>query len=131
MHEPSPTSEVYRSCMKSLNDGEYCASVVDAVLESAKRIYSYTPKGRTKPRLHLVLPPFVDYVVNVFVDQDKRSVAVTLRAPNHLVILVYERTGDGGIALKSATVNNLELAALWNSPLGPNMPTLGADYEVG
>jgi len=123
MREPSPTSEVYRSCMKSLNDGEYCASVVDAVLESAKRIYSYTPKGRTKPRYYLVLPPFVDYVVNVFVDQDKRSVAVTLRAPNHLVILLYERTGDGGIALKRATVNNLELVALLNSPLDLKKPT--------
>jgi len=131
MREPSPTSEVYRSCMKSLNDGEYCASVVDAVLESAKRIYSYTPKGRTKPRFHLVLPPFVDYVVNVWVDQDKRSVVVTLRARNHSVLLVYERTSDGGITLKSATVHNLELAALLNSPLESISPTLGADYEVG
>jgi hypothetical protein len=117
--------------MKSLNDGEYCASVVDAVLDASKRIYSYTPKGRTKPQFYLVLPPFVDYMVNVLVDQDKRSVAVTLRAPNHSVLLIYERTGNGGIALKSATVHNLELAALLNSPLEPKMPTLGADYEVG
>ncbi|CAG25656.1 hypothetical protein PyrSV_gp37 [Pyrobaculum spherical virus] len=116
MLNETPLAQVYRSCMEAVNDAEYCAKVIDVVIDSAKRVYSYVPEGRTKPKIYVLLAPDVDYVAGVLVDKDKKSVIILLRAPRHAVSLLYERNKDGWFTLKSATVSNNELAALMNGP---------------
>jgi hypothetical protein len=111
--------EIYRSCMDALNDAEYCANVVDAVLQSARKVYTY---GSSKPRLQLVLSSDIDYAANILVDKTKKSVIVMLRAPNHLVYLLYEAGQDGKFVLRRADVSNMEMLALTNPPLRPSNP---------
>jgi len=117
----SPVSQVYRSCIQTLGDAEYCSSVVDAVIQAlTTRIYSYPSQGHAKTKFFLVLSPDVEYTTSVLVDADKRAVVLWLRAPNHSVSLVFGRSSDGSKAvLSGALVHNLELIALQNPPLIP------------
>jgi len=112
---------VYKMCMNAVHDTEYCATLVEILLEvSTKRVFSYVPEGRPKPRFHLVLPSDVDYMANIMVDKTKKSVIIMLVAPHHAVALIYERGKDGNATLKSATVSSVEVAALMNGPFRLN-----------
>ena len=108
---------VYKSCMDTLGDVEYCARLVDIILElSSKRAFSYVSKRRPRTKFYLVLPR-IDYSAGILVDKTKKSVVVMLYAPRHAVSLVYERNQDGGFTLTRATVSNPEYAAMTNGPL--------------
>jgi hypothetical protein len=118
MYERNPVSDVYRSCMNALGDAEYCAGVVDAVLQAAlSRVHRYAPKGRKKPIFYIVLANNIDYATSPWVDQTKGLVAVVLRGPNHSISLVYEKDDDGRFVLSRAAVSNLEYMAMLNGPL--------------
>jgi len=109
---------VYKACMDMLGDAEYCTSLVEVILDIyTRRVFSYVPKGRSKPKFHLVLPHDVDYTAGILVDKLKNSVVLILQAPRHAVSLVYERNKDGGFTLMRATVSNPEFAAMTNGPL--------------
>jgi hypothetical protein len=118
MPEYNPVSDVYRSCMNAVGDAEYCAGVVDAVLQTVlTRVYNYVSEGRKKPIFYLVLANNIDYVTNPWVDLNKKSVAVVLRAPNHSISLVYQKDDGGRFVLRRAAVSNLEYMAMLNGPL--------------
>jgi len=109
---------VYKTCMDSLNDAEYCSALMEVVLELyTRRVFSYTPMGRDKPIFHLALPHNVDYTAGILVDLTKKSVVILLHAPHHVVHLKYERNEDGRFAFKNALVSNLEVVAAMNGPL--------------
>jgi len=123
MPEYNPATDVYRSCMNALGDAEYCAGVVDAVLQTVlTRVYSYAPEGRKRPVFYLALVNDIDYVTNPWVDLNKKSVAVVLRGPNHSISLVYERDDSGRFVLRRAAVSNLEYMAMLNGPLNQSGP---------
>lgn len=108
---------VYKTCMDSLNDAEYCSALMEVVLELyTRRVFSYTPMGRDKPIFHLALPHNVDYTAGILVDLTKKSVVILLHAPHHVVHLKYERNEGGRFVFKNALVSNLEVAAAMNGP---------------
>jgi hypothetical protein len=110
--------------MNAIGDAEYCAGVVDAVLQAAlTRVHRYVPEGRKKPVFYIALVNNIDYAASPWVDQTKKSVAVVLRGPNHLIFLIYQRDDDGRFVLRRAAVSNLEYMAMFNGPL--NQPTSG------
>jgi len=118
MPERNPVADVYRSCMDVLGDGEYCAGVVDAVLQAAlSRVHGYMPEGRKRPKFYLVLANDIDYVTNPWVDQTKQSVVVVLRGPNHSISLAYEKDSGGQFVLRRVAISNLEYLAMLNGPL--------------
>jgi len=122
MSEYTPATDVYRSCMDALGDAEYCAGVVDAVLQAAlSRVYRYVPEGRKRPVFFLVLANKIDYKIGPWVDEAKESVAVELRAPNHSISLLYKRDSRGRFVLSSAAVSILEYMAMLNGPLNPSL----------
>jgi len=109
---------VYKTCMDTLGDAEYCTSLVEVILDLyTRRVFSYEPKGRAKPKFHLVLPRDVDYTAGILVDTTKKSAVVLLHAPHHVVHLKYERNEDGRFTLKGAWASNLEVVAAMNGPL--------------
>jgi len=123
MPERNPVTDVYRSCMNALGDAEYCAGVVDAVLQTVlTRVYSYVSEGRKRPVFYLALVNNIDYVTNPWVDLNKKSVAVVLRGPNHSISLVYERDDSGRFVLRRVAVSNLEYMAMLNGPLNRSGP---------
>jgi len=125
MPERNPVTDVYRSCMDVLGDAEYCAGVVDAVLQAAlSRVHKYVSEGRKRPVFYLVLANSIDYATNPWVDQTKQSVAVVLRGPNHSISLLYERDDGGGFVLRRVAISNLEYMAMLNGPLN-QPPTSG------
>jgi hypothetical protein len=108
---------VYKTCINTLGDAEYCASLVEVVLElSTRRVFSYT-RGRDKPRFYLVLPRNVDYTAGILVDSAKKSAVIMLRAPHHMVHLTYERNAGERFVFKNALVFNMEVAAAMNGPI--------------
>jgi hypothetical protein len=116
--------------MQALNDAEYCSGVVDAVVQTlSSRVYSYVPEGRGKPRWHLVLSN-VDYVLGVFVDENKQSVVTVLRAENHMVYLIYKKNSDRRFVLRNTLVHTIQNEAMLNGPLIPK-GALSEDNEVG
>jgi len=118
MPEHNTATDVYRSCMNVIADGEYCAGVVDAVLQSAlSRVHKYVPEDRKKPVFLLVLANNIDYNIGPWVDETKESVAVQLRGPNHSISLLYKRDDRGRFILRSAAVSILEYMAMLNGPL--------------
>jgi hypothetical protein len=118
--------------MQSLNDGEYCSGVVDAVVQTlSSRVYSYVSEGRKKPRWYLVLSPKVDYVLGMFVDENKQSVVLVLRADNHMVYLIYKKNSDGRFVLRNALVHTIQNEAMLNGPLIPKEALSEGGYEVG
>jgi len=109
---------VYKTCVDTLSDAEYCSALVEVVLELyTRRVFSYVPKGRDKPKHYLMLPHDVDYTAGILVDTTKNSFIIVLQAPRHAVSLVYERNKDGGFTLTRATVSNPEFVAMTNGPL--------------
>jgi hypothetical protein len=131
-HIASRVSDVYRSCMQALNDGEYCAGVVDAVVNTlSNRVFRYVPEGREKPIRFLVLSPKVDYVQGIFVDESKQTVVTMLRAVNHAVYFVYKKDSGGRFVLRSALVHTIQNEAMLNGPLIPKDALSEGDYEVG
>jgi hypothetical protein len=111
--------------MNALGDAEYCAGVVDAVLQAAlSRVHKYVPEGRKRPVFYLVLANKIDYAISPWVDETKESVAVELRGPNHSVSLLFERDDRGRFVLRSAAVSIMEYMAMLNGPLKP-LPTSG------
>jgi hypothetical protein len=122
MHRKPAASEVYSSCMKELDDAQYCSGLVDAYLQAtSSRLFGYIPKGRTRPWYMLLLND-IEYDPIVMVDyQEKRTVFVVLRGPNHSIGLLYERGSDGRFVLRVTTFSNLELTAILNGPLDPTV----------
>jgi hypothetical protein len=124
----SPIVKLYRECMATVNDVDYCVKVIDIVVHVAnKRVFTSMPEGRNKPRFHLMLPPDVDYSAGILVDKDKKSVIVMLRAPHHSAGLLFELT-DGGYRLKTTSIITLETMALLNGPL-PDIPYKREGHE--
>ncbi len=130
-------SDVYEWCMEVTDgDAEYCADVKDiAAHVAATRVFSYI---HNNIKFLLVLPDIIyiskvidegdttvliavkaTYAAKILLDEQKKGIAVLLKAPNHIVTLVYERFSyeKGKIALKKAIVTNRELSALINGPL--------------
>jgi hypothetical protein len=111
--------------MNALGDAEYCAGVVDAVLQTVlTRVYRYVSKGRQRPIFFLALVNNIDYATKPWVDINKKSVAVVLRGPNHSISLIYQRDDGGRFVLRRAAVSNLEYIAMLNGPLN-QPPTSG------
>jgi hypothetical protein len=118
-------AEIYRSCMKSLNDAEYCAGVVDTVVDAASRwIYSYASEGRINPmfRFHIIRT-HSDYQVKIFVDSKKESLILKLDGLGHSIHLYYEREG-GKFVLKRGGIVSLETIALMNGYFEPPLDAL-------
>jgi hypothetical protein len=111
--------------MNALGDAEYCAGVVDAVLQAVlTRVHNYVPEGQKRPIFYVVLANNIDYAISPWVDQTKQSVVVVLRGPNHSISLAYERDDGGRFVLRRAAVSNLEYMAMLNGPLN-QLPTSG------
>jgi len=115
-------AEIYRSCMRSLNDIEYCAGVVDTVVDAASRwIYTYTHASgdRNRPtfRFHIIRT-HSDYTVKIFVDAKKESLILVLDGLGHSIHLYYEREG-GKFVLKRGGIASLETIALMNGYFEP------------
>jgi type IV secretory pathway VirB6-like protein len=106
-------SNVYRWCMERLNDGEYCANVVDAVIQATRsRLFQRASRRGTVLQLLLLYDGGYEY--DVLLDKDKRRVAVLLNAPTHTVALLYET--DKGVVLKDIAISKLEFVAMMNGP---------------
>jgi hypothetical protein len=129
LRKASGVSDVYRSCMQALNDGEYCSGVVDAVVHTlTNRVFRYVPEGRKRPIRYLVLSPNVEYVQGTYVDENKQSVVTTLRAENHMVYLIYKKDSDGRFVLRNALVHTIQNEAMLNGPLIPKDALSEGDY---
>jgi hypothetical protein len=121
-------TNIYNSCMRSLNDVEYCSGVVGAVVDAASRwVYTCVPEGRTKPRVHIIRTHSV-YGIDVYVDKYKEGVIVVLDGRGHSIHLFYKREGDKFV-LRRGVIHTLGTVALTNSyfepPLGASKSSVG------
>jgi hypothetical protein len=120
MDRGSTISDVIEDCMYMTGDVNICAGIAGALLYvSTRRVFSYTPRGRPKPKFYLALPDDVDYRVDLLTDREYKLFAVVLRGPYHAVSLVYEREQDGRFVLSRTAVSNQEYAAMINGPIRP------------
>ncbi len=129
-------SRVYRWCMEATGgDAEYCADVKDVAAQvAATRVFSYM---HNNTKFLLLLPDVIyisklidedtealfavktAYAARIFIDDERREIAVMLEAPSHSVAIVFEREQRGKPILKRTIVTNRELSALINGPLKP------------
>jgi hypothetical protein len=126
-------SGVYQWCMEiTRGDAEYCADVKDVAAQvAATRAFSCV---HNKTRFHLLLPSAiyvaqlidvggaavlyvakVGYAARILLDEEKKKITALLEAPNHVVMLIYER--EGRLVLKKAVFAGREFLALLNGPL--------------
>jgi hypothetical protein len=116
-------ADIYNSCMRSLNDVEYCAGVVEAVVDAASRwIYTSVPEGRARPRFHIIRS-HGEYGIDVYVDRNKEGVIVILDGPGHAIHLFYKRDG-GKFVVKSGLISNLGVIAMMNGHFEPPLDAL-------
>jgi hypothetical protein len=118
--------DVYNSCMTVLNDAEYCMGVVEAVIDAAsKRVYTYVPEGRTKPRFHIIRT-HSDYYVKIYVDATKESVVLVLDGFGHMIQLYYKvYKGEGRrVVLENGGIVSLETMAMLNGYFEPPLDAL-------
>jgi hypothetical protein len=118
-------ADVYRSCMRSINNAEYCAGVVDAVVDAASRwIYTYASEGDSKPRFRFhIIRTHSNYEVKIYVDAMKESLILVLNGLGHSIHLYYERR-DGRFVLKRGGIVSLETIALMNGYFEPPLDAL-------
>jgi hypothetical protein len=138
--------EFYQLCTKHVEDRAYCKEVAKLLLEvQAGQLYTYG--GRT--RLHVILPEYKR--IAVAVDRERRSVMVFLhiatrarreetlgetpegglqhlktrrRGNIRVLVLFYERCGDGCFQLKTVEWVTPETRAMMN-------PHLSAFFREG
>lgn len=113
---------LYQWCMEATSgDAEYCADVKNVADQVAStRVFRYS-RNR-----FLVLPEVVyiaklveediavlfpaKYAARVLLDDEKKRIAVMLEAPNHSVLLVYEREPRKEPVLKKTMFANRQIA---------------------
>jgi len=110
-------TDIFKECLKQVNDREYCRGVVEAVMELAEtRCVAYR-RGRVGYTLYL--PRNDRPLIRVAVDyKEKRGVIVALAGSGYIVFLMYRRNG-GKFYPIHAELMNTEIAAMTNpKPLG-------------
>jgi hypothetical protein len=116
-------ADIYNSCMRSLNDAEYCAGVVEAVVDAASRwVYTSVPEGRARPRFHIIRT-HSDYRIEVYVDKNKEGIIVILDGPGHAIHLFYKREGDKFV-FRRGVIYTLGLTAMLNGHFEPPLDAL-------
>jgi hypothetical protein len=114
--------EFYQRCIARLGDREYCKKAAKLLIEvEAGRSYVYGEKVQ----LHAILPPHIKHFA-VTTDKERRYVMIFLdiatvpggeppaAGGRYVVMLLYERRGDGHFQLKTVDWITPETRAMKN-----------------